>query len=204
MSKAVCTQCGVVGDLLPLYIDKCCSEESRSIVESHLKECEDCKSVFDSMCCENAGDKQEFEVPHKLKRVNDWKASVLQSVLLFVSFGILAVSITMEAYTPYGITNGLWAFAAIVPTAGFMLSLSNWYFIRAYKSRRAFSDFSSIFTFIISAVCYVWAVVHYNSTFFNLSGSLFKFLAIGVAVTAVFCMVSKVASNIYAKLLGKE
>lgn len=204
MSKAVYTQCGVVEDLLPLYIDECCSEESRAIVESHIKECEACKSVFDSMCYENAGDKQGLEVPHKLKRVNAWKASVLQSVLLFVSFGILAVAITMEAYTPYGITNGLWAFAAIVPTAGFMLSLSNWYFVRVYKSRQAFSNCSALLTLIISACSYVWAVIHYNSTFFSLSGSLFKFLSIGVAVTAVFCMVSKVASNIYAKLLGKE
>lgn len=204
MSKAVCTQCGVVGDLLPLYIDKCCSEESSSIVESHLKECEVCKSVFDSMCCENAGDKQELEVPHKLKRVNDWKASVLQSVLLFVSFGILAVSITMEAYTPYGITNGLWAFAAIVPTAGFMLSLSNWYFVRGYKSKIAFSTCSGLLTFIISACSYVWAVFHYNSTFFRLSGSLFKFLVIGIVVTAVFCVISKITSSLYAKMLGKE
>ena len=204
MSKAVYTQCGVVEDLLPLYIDECCSEESRAIVESHIKECENCKSVFESMSSVSVDKEQEFNVPQKLSKINDWKASVLQSVLLFVSFGILAVAITMEAYTPYGITNGLWAFAAIVPTAGFMLSLSNWYFVRVYKSRQAFSNCSALLTLIISACSYVWAVIHYNSTFFSLSGSLFKFLAIGVAVTAVFCMVSKVASNIYAKLLGKE
>ena len=204
MSKAVYTQCGVVEDLLPLYIDECCSEESRATVESHIKECEACKSVFESMSYENAGDKQGLEVPHKLKRVNAWKASVLQSVLLFVSFGILAVAITMEAYTPYGITNGLWAFAAIVPTAGFMLSLSNWYFVRGYKSRRVFSNCSALLTLIISACSYVWAVIHYNSTFFSLSGSLFKFLAIGIVITAAFCIVSKVTSSFYAKMLGKE
>ena len=204
MSKAVYTQCGVVEDLLPLYIDECCSEESRAIVESHIKECEACKAVFESMSSVSVDKEQEFNVPQKLSKINDWKASVLQSVLLFVSFAVLAVSITMEAYTPYGITNGLWAFAAIVPTAGFMLSLSNWYFVRVYKSRQAFSNCSALLTLIISACSYVWAVIHYNSTFFSLSGSLFKFLAIGVAVTAVFCMVSKVASNIYAKLLGKE
>ena len=204
MSKAVYTECGVVGDLLPLYIDECCSEESRSIVESHLKECEDCKAVFESMRSCSADKEQEFNVPQKLSKINDWKASVLQSVLLFVSFAVLAVSITMEAYTPYGITNGLWAFAAIVPTAGFMLSLSNWYFVRGYKSKIAFSTCSGLLTFIISACSYVWAVFHYNSTFFRLSGSLFKFLVIGIVVTAVFCVISKITSSLYAKMLGKE
>ncbi len=204
MSKALSIHCGIVEDLLPLYIDECCSEESKEIVEAHLKECADCKSVFDSMSCENTSEQQGIKIPHKLKKVNDWKASVLQSVLLFVSFGLLAVAITMEAYTPYGVTNGLWAFAAIVPTAGFMLSLSNWYFVRAYKSRRAFSNCSCIFNLLISACSYVWAVFHYNSTFFRLSGSLFKFLVIGIVVTAVFCVISKITSSLYAKMLGKE
>ncbi len=204
MSRAVCTECGIIQDLIPLYIDECCSEESKATVESHLKKCEDCKAVFESMSSVSVDKEQEFNVPQKLSKINDWKASVLQSVLLFVSFAVLAVSITMEAYTPYGITNGIWAFAAIVPTAGFMLSLSNWYFVRGYKSRRVFSNCSALLTLIISACSYVWAVIHYNSTFFSLSGSLFKFLAIGIVITAAFCIVSKVTSSFYAKMLGKE
>ncbi len=204
MNKIVQTNCEIIKDLLPLYIDECCSDESSKVVEIHLKECDDCKSVFESMVSDSVDNGREEFVPEKIKRITDWKASVLQSILLFVSFAILAVSITFEAYTPYGITNGIWAFAVIVPTAGFMLSLSNWYFIRSYKSRRTFSNFSSLFTFVISAFCYVWAVVHYNSTFFRLSGSLFSFLAIGIAITIVFCIVSKITSNIYAKMLGKE
>ena len=142
MSKVICTQCGVVGDLLPLYIDECCSDESRIIVENHLEECAECRAIYENMSCASVDAKQEIDIPKGLSRINHWKASVLQSVLLFVSFGILAVAITMEAYTPYGINNGLWAFAAIVPTTGFMLSLSNWYFIRVYKSRRFY--FSSL------------------------------------------------------------
>ena len=204
MSKVICTQCGVVGDLLPLYIDECCSDESRIIVENHLEECAECRAIYENMSCASVDAKQEIDIPKGLSRINHWKASVLQSVLLFVSFGILAVAITMEAYTPYGINNGLWAFAAIVPTTGFMLSLSNWYFIRVYKSRRFFSNCSCVFTLIISACSYVWAVFHYNSPFFILSDSLFKFLAIGIAVTAVFCVISKITSSLYAKMLGKE
>jgi hypothetical protein len=39
-------KCAVVEDLLPLYIDEVCSEESREIVEEHLAECEKCSVKF--------------------------------------------------------------------------------------------------------------------------------------------------------------
>ncbi|MBQ8813653.1 MAG: zf-HC2 domain-containing protein [Lachnospiraceae bacterium] len=39
--------CGVVGDLLPLYHDGVCSEESRKLVEDHLSHCQRCRAVLD-------------------------------------------------------------------------------------------------------------------------------------------------------------
>lgn len=39
--------CGVIKDLLPLYHDDVCSEESKDIVEAHLSECDDCRSYYD-------------------------------------------------------------------------------------------------------------------------------------------------------------
>lgn len=204
MSNSVYTKCGIVQDLLPLYIDKCCSEESVEMVESHLSECEECKAVFDSMSSDIMSEEKNASVPHKLSRINDWKASVLQSVLLFVSFAVLAVGITLEAYTPYGLTNGIWAFLVIVPFASFILSLSNWFFVRMYKNRRIFSNCSSLITLIINIISFVWAVVHFKVTFFDFSGSLVKFLLSGIVVTALLCVVSKVTSGVYAKMLGKE
>lgn len=43
------TDCGIIKDILPLYCDGVCSEESRTAVEDHLKECADCKAEFDGM-----------------------------------------------------------------------------------------------------------------------------------------------------------
>ena len=37
------TNCNIVQDLLPLYCDKACSEESKHIIDQHLQECEKCK-----------------------------------------------------------------------------------------------------------------------------------------------------------------
>lgn len=39
--------CGIIKDLLPLYIDDVCNNESRQVVENHLAECEACRK-----CCE--------------------------------------------------------------------------------------------------------------------------------------------------------
>lgn len=39
-------QCGVIQDLLPLYVDDCCSEMSRQAVEQHLETCTDCRAVL--------------------------------------------------------------------------------------------------------------------------------------------------------------
>ena len=39
--------CKVIEDLLPLYLDNVCSDETKIIVEEHLKECEECKKLID-------------------------------------------------------------------------------------------------------------------------------------------------------------
>ena len=37
--------CNVIVDLLPLYNEGACSEESREIVEEHLQNCENCREL---------------------------------------------------------------------------------------------------------------------------------------------------------------
>ena len=46
--------CGIIRDLLPLYIDDVCNEESRVAVEKHLAECEKCRNDYEAM--KNTGD----------------------------------------------------------------------------------------------------------------------------------------------------
>lgn len=41
--------CSIVQDLLPLYHDDVCSEESKRIVEEHLAVCGDCKKIADDL-----------------------------------------------------------------------------------------------------------------------------------------------------------
>ena len=38
--------CDVVRDLLPLYVDSVCSEESRALVEEHTASCPECAKIL--------------------------------------------------------------------------------------------------------------------------------------------------------------
>ena len=191
--------CNVIKDLLPLYVDECCSEESTRLVAEHLDTCEGCRKIYDQM---RVTYQSYEEKPNtvKLRRVSDWKASVLQSVMLFVSFAIITLGVFLEGSTPTGNTNGLWAVALIVPATGYLLSLVNWFFLRVYKNRKIFSVCSCLATLGITLLGYGWATIHYAGGIAIASPLVWC----GVALSAVFCVLSKVLSNQYALLLGRE
>ena len=191
--------CNVIMDLLPLYVDECCSEESERLVAEHLEACESCRKIYDQMreTCQTYAEKPNSV---KLHRVSDWKASVLQSVMLFVSFAIITLGVILEGSTPTGKTNGLWAVALIIPATGYLLSLANWFFVRVYKSRKMFSYGSCVATLTITLLGYVWATIHYAGGIVMSSPLVWC----GMVLSAVFCVLSKVLSNQYALLLGRE
>lgn len=204
--------CNIVKDLIPLYIDECCSEESKNAVEEHIKVCDECRKLFEDM--KAPSDMVAVsKAPITFSKLNDWKASVLQSVLLFFSFALITIGVALEARTPSGIENGSWALNLVVPATGFMLSLANWYFVRVYKNRKSFSNYSLIATLVITMCAYVWAGFHYGTDllevfagydFFEVIKGVLSFNGLGIVFTAVFCVLSKTLSSRYAKMLGKE
>ena len=48
--------CDVIQDLLPLYHDGVCSEESKTIVEEHIATCAACKDMLHGLREESAPD----------------------------------------------------------------------------------------------------------------------------------------------------
>lgn len=191
--------CNVINDLIPLYVDDCCSEESAALVAEHLKTCESCRRTYKQMHISNHTQEKSFKTV-KLQRISDWKASVLQAVMLFVAFAVITAGVTLESRTPDGISNGLWAIALIIPATGFLLSLANWFFVRIYRSRNAFSNSSWIVTLAIITVGYLWAALHYSDGILLTS----PLTCCGLVLSIAFCVLSKVFSNRYARLLGKE
>lgn len=198
-------KCEVVQDLLALYADDCCSEESKRVVEEHLRSCPECRKVLEEMKAPVIRQTETAPLP-ALKRVDQWKASVIQSVTMFLSFIALVAGVSLEAYTPSGATNGAWALSVIIPVTALLLSQVNWYFVRLYKSRSIFSACSMLLTLLLSLCGYVWAWLHYRlgAAFSAGSSPLLLHFGAGIALTLVFCALSKLLSGNYAKQLGKE
>lgn len=192
-------KCNVIMDLIPLYVDACCSQESRQMVQEHLAGCEACRRAYDAMN-RNSAAPQNKAPAMKLRRVSDWKASLLQSILLYVSFALITLGVALEAATPAGAANGLWAFALVVPATANLLSLANWYFVRLYKTKRAFSNSSCLITLLLTVAGYTWALLHYNFEVIMFSPKV----VIGIVLSLIFIVLSKVQSNQYALLLGRE
>ena len=97
-----------------------------------------------------------------------------------------------------------------------MLSLANWYFVRVYKSKKSFSNYSLIATLGLTLCAYIWSGFHYEMNLIDLFAgndfanvleilhALLLLNGIGILLTVIFCTLSKTLSNQYAKMLGKE
>jgi hypothetical protein len=93
--------CEVIRDLLPLYIDGCCSEGSRRMVEEHLDECPTCKGEWEEttgasplLPAAPTEELPEKAAAHTMKRGlkkvrRAWIASIL-AVILLIPVGKLA------------------------------------------------------------------------------------------------------------------
>lgn len=98
-------KCNVIYDLLPLYLDNICSEETKHIVEEHLENCEECRKNLEYM-------KENMEIPEdkdttlikKVKRriiieklvIAFAIAFVLASIMFFGGLHLLSTQIAMN------------------------------------------------------------------------------------------------------------
>ena len=72
--------CDVIQDLLPLYHDGVCSEESKRIVEEHIETCANCKDVLHGLREETAPDAVEAAQPLVSIRMK-WNAQKRKALL---------------------------------------------------------------------------------------------------------------------------
>lgn len=86
--------CRIIEDLLPLYVDDSCSEDSRNLVESHLKDCESCRRVRTAMAAD-----LEFSTEEERKKEDRRKADAypvekaMKKVRRRVFAGFLAMTV---------------------------------------------------------------------------------------------------------------
>lgn len=201
-------KCEIIRDLLPLYIDQCCSDVSRAEVEKHLRTCKECNSMLKHMSEECSSDRntslREKEIP-PCRQISICKASVLQSVLFLLSFLLIIVGVTKEAGSSYtSSNNGIWLFNLIVPATAFMLTMVNWYFIRFYQSRKIFSVSCSVIYVVMDLFANVWGLFHYNlvTNLTFIMQNIVSYLP-GIILATVFVVISNLSAAMYAKFMGK-
>ena len=94
-----CFDCEVVRDLMPLVIDEAASGTSRGIVETHLKECPDCRKTMEEMRTELAERKASPEDKEFVRFVkNTGKRLRRKKVIAMLSLAVGLVSLLIGAY----------------------------------------------------------------------------------------------------------
>lgn len=89
--------CGIIRDLLPLYIDDVCNEESKQAVHNHLSECETCRTCYEAMkSTEGFEDKrsdhsEDSKMASSLRNVKKTINKKIRNIVLCAVAAVLAV-----------------------------------------------------------------------------------------------------------------
>ena len=87
--------CEIIKDLLPLYHDGVCSDDSRAMIEEHLLECGSCKTelqAMDEAFFTNNKDQNLHEAEAIKKLSRRWKKGMLKSLLKGVLISIIVIA----------------------------------------------------------------------------------------------------------------
>lgn len=104
--------CEVIQDLLPLYVDEVCSEESTGLVEEHMAECENCRQTYDAMKAEGKTEElvksEEFRTwqTDSVKKVKKkWSKSKKIFLILGIILGAGLLYILIRVAMIFGIMS---------------------------------------------------------------------------------------------------
>ena len=112
--------CGIIDDLLPLYADGACSEESKAAIEAHLTSCEACRKKLERMQSDTvvsetskpAGEVTVVKYANKVRKhrikltIGIVAISVIAACLLSLVFLTLKDMHTYANPTIYEVENG--------------------------------------------------------------------------------------------------
>lgn len=108
--------CEIVQDLLPLYHDDVCSNQSRTTVEEHLLECDTCKKYLDSMNsdfiqtnAEKAAEQAKSDILKGIKKKMLRKNVMISAISVICAIAVLlgGFSLIFHYQIPIPYKNGL-------------------------------------------------------------------------------------------------
>ena len=137
--------CEVIKDLLPLYFDKVCSEESCSLVEEHLTQCAQCENELKKLEMDLEKPSMSEGEVKTMKRISvEWKKdkkisfargsmliSALAAAICFISYRIIGAKVLADGtlVEPFALIPIGYLFVLVL-----MLSIVfNFVFLRKHK-----------------------------------------------------------------------
>ncbi len=206
-------KCEIIEDLLPLYIDCVCSAETREEVSAHLNNCEKCKKSYLEMDFTEEKlkvNKPASLEPQRFSMIRQWYASILQSILLLVSFGFITIGVFLENnFSP----NGFYAGVIVVPFTAMLLTQLSYFFLHLYKNRRQFVIATILIQALFTLCGYAFAIDYY--CYFVPSADVTKAFVLstlldlgifpaGLIVCLVLLLTGFFFSNKFAQYCGKD
>lgn len=79
--------CNIIKDLLPLYVDNACSNDTKLLVESHLKECDSCQKELEnikSIISTDIIEKKKFLDFKKFMNYKIWKNCIFIILIIII------------------------------------------------------------------------------------------------------------------------
>ncbi len=93
--------CGVIRDLLPLYVEDLASEETKQLLDEHLADCPDCREKLEELKQPATPEPDASEALRGVKKAirrRRWQTALLAALLVFLPlFSLLARSIDKYA-----------------------------------------------------------------------------------------------------------
>lgn len=126
------TNCKVVEDLMPLYIDEVCSDESKQIVEEHLKKCLECRVKYNAQNSKITIDRNMIE--ENLKAKEPFKKIKRRNLILLAIAGVLAGTICGSAVSYFSGADELMLRPLFGAIGGTLIGLSISLVWKKYKT----------------------------------------------------------------------
>ena len=80
-------ECDLIADLLPIYMDKKCGDDTRKFVEEHIKSCDECREMYDAMAREIPA----AEAPKQKKKIR--LSPVVKMALVVLAYGAFVIAV---------------------------------------------------------------------------------------------------------------
>ena len=87
--------CEIIRDLLPLYYDEVCSEDSRKLVEAHLDSCAECRKELEYM----SGELTHNEEIEKERIIKSSSRALKRIKIEHIIIGILIAALFVSGHT---------------------------------------------------------------------------------------------------------